>query len=206
MSPVAHPHPPEVVVFDLGKVLLDFDYGRVAQRLAPASNKSPSEFQSALDQSPLLHRYESGRMDTPDFFQAIREVTGFKGGFELFQEAFADIFTPVETMIGLHASIRSRGIPTFIFSNTNEIAVRHIRTRYPFFNGFDGYVFSYEAGALKPDPSIYDAVESLTQRNGPAILYIDDRLENIQTARTRHWQTIHHQQPDDTRRIVNAAL
>jgi FMN phosphatase YigB (HAD superfamily) len=46
-------------------------------------------------------------------------------------------------MTATQAALRANGIPTCIFSNTNPIAVRHIRTAFPFFANFDGYVLSY---------------------------------------------------------------
>jgi HAD superfamily hydrolase (TIGR01509 family) len=43
---------------------------------------------------------------------------------------------------------------------------------------------------MKPDEPIYDVVEQCTGESGAAILYIDDRPENIGTGRGRGWQTI----------------
>ena len=43
---------------------------------------------------------------------------------------------------------------------------------------------------MKPDEPIYDAVEQRTGESGAAILYIDDRAENIETGKGRGWQTI----------------
>ena len=198
------PPSPSVVVFDLGKVLLDFDYARAARILAPHSRLGPEAFQSVLDQSPLLHRYESGDIDTGTFLAEVRTLTGFRADAETFRAAFGDIFSAIDPMIGLHAELRRRGIPTYIFSNTNEIAVGHVRERFPFFHGFDGYVFSHEVGAMKPRPEIYDAVERLTGRTGTGILYLDDRAENVAAGRTRGWHVIHHADPADSEGRVAA--
>ena len=43
---------------------------------------------------------------------------------------------------------------------------------------------------MKPDEAIYDVVEQRTGESGAAILYIDDRPENIETGRGRGWRTI----------------
>jgi HAD superfamily hydrolase (TIGR01509 family) len=107
-------------------------------------------------------------------------------------------------MVALHAELRQRGIPTYIFSNTNELAVRHIRGRFPFFSQFDGYVYSYEHHAMKPDAKIYQVLERLSGHAGSAILYVDDRAENIQAGRQQGWQAILHESPDATRRQVAA--
>jgi phosphoglycolate phosphatase-like HAD superfamily hydrolase len=48
---------PRAVVFDLGKVLLDFDYGILARRMAKQSSVSAEEILTVVNQTPLLHRY-----------------------------------------------------------------------------------------------------------------------------------------------------
>jgi putative hydrolase of the HAD superfamily len=194
--------PPTAVVFDLGKVLLDFDYRIAVRKMAPHCALAAPELQCLIDQSPLLHRYESGGMTSREFFAEIAAQAGYRGTFEQFRECFGDIFSEIPRMIELHATLRARGVPTFIFSNTNEIAVHHIRRRFPFFAGFDGYVLSYEAGRMKPHPHIYQRVEALTGRRGTELLYLDDRLENVQTGEARGWRTIHHAQPEESWNVV----
>lgn len=188
----------EVVVFDLGKVLLDFDYRRASSKLAAHANLSTDEFKNVIDHSPLLFAYETGQIDSERFYREVSAATGFSGKFEQFAECFCDIFTPIEQMIDLHSRLRQRGMPTYIFSNTNPLAVGHMRRCFPFLKDFDGYVFSYEHGAMKPDPKIYEVVEAMIGKRGPALLYIDDRLENIEAAKARGWQVIQHQRPEDT--------
>ena len=43
---------------------------------------------------------------------------------------------------------------------------------------------------MKPDEPIYRVVEKKTMKSGEAILYIDDRLENIETGNRLGWQTV----------------
>jgi HAD superfamily hydrolase (TIGR01509 family) len=184
---------PEVVVFDLGKVLVDFDYSIAARRIAARSTRPPSNLQHFIDHSPLLFRYETGLMTQEQFYSEIRNLTGFLGDQDEFGQFFADIFSPMEDMIGLHASLKRQKIPTFIFSNTNDLAIAHIRRNFPFFAGFDAYVLSYEHGAMKPHSKLYEVVERVTGRKGSQILYLDDRLENAEAGVARGWQVIHHQ-------------
>ena len=186
---------PEVAVFDLGKVLVDFDYSIAARRIAARSSKPPADVQHFIDHSPLLFRYETGLMTRLEFFAAIREATGFLGDIEEFGAFFADIFSPMPEMIDLHARLRDAGVPTFIFSNTNDLAIAHIRRNFPFFANFDGYVLSYEHGAMKPQAKLYEVVERMTGRTGAQILYLDDRPENAEAGVARGWQVIQHNDP-----------
>jgi HAD superfamily hydrolase (TIGR01509 family) len=101
-------------------------------------------------------------------------------------------------MTALHARLRAHQIPTYIFSNTNDIAVTHIRKKFPFLAHFDGYVFSYQHGAMKPEEKIYAVVERLVGHIGEEIVYLDDKVENIEAALARGWQALLHQTPETT--------
>jgi glucose-1-phosphatase len=193
---------PSIVVFDLGKVLLDFDYSIAGRRIAAQSKMSAAEVQQFLDHSPLLYRYETGLMTRQEFFETVREHTGFGGSLEEFGEFFADIFTEMPEMTSLHATLRRKGIPTYIFSNTNDLAVEHVRRAFPFFANFDGYIFSYEVGAMKPAAKIYETLEALSGKRSAEILYLDDRQENVDAGAARGWQVILQTSPEKTRTLI----
>jgi HAD superfamily hydrolase (TIGR01509 family) len=185
-----------VVVFDLGKVLVDFDYSIAVSRIAAHSTLPPDGIKTFLGQSHAIIDYESGRLTREEFYEQARKATGFRGTIEEFGEFFADIFTEIPPMIELHAGLRRRGIPTYIFSNTNDLAIEHVRRNFPFFRDFEGYIFSYEVGTMKPDPAIYAALEKLAGRRGAEILYLDDRPENVAAGAARGWRTILHETPE----------
>lgn len=192
-------------MFDLGKVLLDFEYDKAVKGFALHCELPPEEIHKAINQSPLLFRYETGLMTTGEFFDEVRRAARFCGELPQFEEIFGDIFSPIDRMIDLNRQLRARSVPTYIFSNTNEIAVKHIRARYPFFAEFTDYIFSYEHRSMKPDPRIYEVVEQKTGHRGAELLYIDDRLENVQHGAERGWRTIHHSDPEQTIRAVKFA-
>ncbi len=193
-----------VLIFDLGKVLVDFDYTVAARKIAARSAKSPRDLHAFLGSSPILVEYESGRLTRRQFFDAVGHAIGFHGDLEEFGGYFADIFTEIPGTIALHAELRRRGFKTYIFSNTNDLAIEHVRRNFPFFEHFDGYIFSYEVGGLKPQPEIYAAIETLTGRQGPDLVYLDDRPENIAAGAARGWRVILHESSETTRRALAA--
>ncbi len=188
----------EAVVFDLGKVLVDFDYSIAAPKIAARTRMSPLELMRFFMHSPLLLQYETGLITSQDFFREVSVGTGFSGSFEEFASFFADIFEPIEPMIQAHALLRRRGIPTYVFSNTNELAIRHVRQTYPFYATFDGHILSYEHKVMKPDARLYEVVERISGRRGDTILYLDDRPENVAAGAARGWQVILHESPEKT--------
>jgi HAD superfamily hydrolase (TIGR01509 family) len=189
---------PSLVVFDLGKVLVDFDYSLAAAKLSRRVKLTPEQVRQALDYSPVLRRFETGLMTNEEFAVAVCAACGFSGTLDEFYEAFADIFSEITPMIELQAALRANHIPTCIFSNTNGLAISHIRRRFPFFAHFDHYILSYEQGAMKPDPKIYAALERVTGHAGEAIVYLDDRLENVQGGLARGWRALLHETPEKT--------
>ncbi|HEV8542209.1 MAG TPA: HAD family phosphatase [Verrucomicrobiae bacterium] len=197
---------PKAVVFDLGKVLLDFDYQRVVEKMLQHCRMAQGELLKVLNQSPLLFRYETGLMTTSEFFAEVKKASGFCRELGDFEPMFGDIFQPIPEMIELNASLRKAGLPTYIFSNTNDMAVKHIRRSYPFFQNFTAHVLSYEHGCMKPDARIYDIVEKITGERGPSLMYIDDRLENVEVGERHGWQVIHHQNTQQTIERVTAAF
>jgi len=193
---------PKVVVFDLGKVLVDFDYGIAARRIASRSKISADAVKAFIDHSPLLFRYETGMLTKAEFFEQVCAATGFCAGLEEFSDFFSDIFVPDKSMVELQAELRNAGIPTYIFSNTNELAVEHIRKQFPFFSNFDGYILSFQHGAMKPDARLYEVVEKQTGRRETDILYLDDRPENVAAGAARGWQVILQESAENSRRAI----
>jgi FMN phosphatase YigB (HAD superfamily) len=188
-----------VFIFDLGKVLVDFDYTIAARKIAARSDKAPADLHAFLGSSPLLVDYESGRLTRQEFYDAVVRAIGFHGDLAEFGGYFAAIFTEIPGTIALHAELRRRGFPSYIFSNTNDLAIEHVRRDFPFFAHFDGYIFSYEVGAMKPLPAIYEAMEKMCGRRGADLIYLDDRAENIAAGAARGWRTILHETPEQTR-------
>jgi putative hydrolase of the HAD superfamily len=190
--------PPRAVVFDLGKVLVDFDYGIATRKIAGKSRCGPDQVRALIDSSPLLYRFETGLLTNEQFYGEVCASCGYSGTLDEFCAVFADIFSEIKPMTALNATLRTQDIPTYIFSNTNDMAVTHIKKKFPFFANFDGYVCSYQHGAMKPDPKIYEVVEHLTGFRGADIVYLDDRAENFEGGRARGWRAILHKTPEES--------
>jgi FMN phosphatase YigB (HAD superfamily) len=195
-----------IVVFDLGKVLLDFDYSMAARRIAVRARRPIDVTTFFAEKATLLLRYELGLVTTTDFCEELCRACDFDGTVMEFEGYFSDIFTPIVPMMELHAAVRRAAFPTFIFSNTNELAITHIRKNFAFYSDFNGYILSYEHGAMKPDAKLFEVVERQTGGMGREIVYIDDRPENAAAGRARGWTVVLHESPTATREAVSAVL
>lgn len=174
-------------LFDIGKVLLDFDFESSLRKFLPANHPNPT---GALDK--LLARkdeFEAGKVNTEDYTRWALETLESDVSPEIFHHAWCNIFTPNQPMWDVAKKLRAAGHRLILFSNTNALHCPWVFEAFPEFSLFHGAVLSYEVGAIKPEPAIYQyAIEkySLTPEN---TLYIDDLPANIATGQEFGFQT-----------------
>ena len=125
----------------------------------------------------------------------VGQETGYDGTQEEFAALFENIFTPIKEVIVMHEQIAASGLPTYTLSNTNAMAVRYISRTYDFWPRFNNHILSHEVGALKPDPIIYEALESVVDCDVSEIAYLDDRAENVAAGKSRGWHAVHFEDP-----------
>lgn len=188
----------QIVVFDLGNVLVDVVHARASEALSKFCPAGPRLLEETIITSPLLHRIERGEIEAESFFRELAAHASCSAPPETLRAAFCDIFVPVPEMIAVNARLRAQGTRTYLFSNTSVLHFEYVKRNHAFMSEFDGYFLSYEIRCMKPDEPIYAAVERGTGLTGSAIVYIDDREENVEAAARRGWRAIHHISPAAT--------
>lgn len=172
---------PKAFLFDVGNVIISFDFKITAQKLAPRCDISPGE---AFRRVALLtDRLESGQITAEEFIESASARIGFKGSPLELRAAFEDIFTLNLPMVNFIESLHQQQIPLHLLSNTNAIHVPFFEKTYPVFNCFSGRIYSHEVGCMKPSPEIYRiAIETLSLEPAETI-YIDDLEANCAAGR-----------------------
>jgi HAD superfamily hydrolase (TIGR01509 family) len=176
-------------LFDIGRVLLDFHYETSLATLFP---EEVADRESRLER--LLERkdeFEAGRVIEEEFIGWAIERLGSSVSPDLFRDAWRNIFTPNEPMWKVVERLHAEGHRLILFSNINSIHSPWIFSRFPRFSLFDGAVMSFEVGALKPEPAIYEHAISAYDLDPSATRYIDDLPANIATGKAmgmRVWQ------------------
>lgn len=174
-------------LYDIGKVLLDFDFEASLKSFLPPDHADPH---SAL--SELLAKkdeFETGRISVSDYTNWALDTLGSDASHDRFHHAWRHIFTPNEPMWKTVRTLHAAGHRLILFSNTNAIHCPWVFEAYPEFSLFHGSILSFEVDSIKPHPPIYQhAIEkySLTPKD---TLYIDDLPANIQTGNTFGFQT-----------------
>lgn len=180
------PNPIKNVMFDLGVVLVHLEYGPAVEQSLPLCDPDKihhsQSFLSLGGRTPLVDAYERGEMTNREFFGHFVERTGFRENFETFAKIWRSIFRENTPMIEFGRRL-SATHPVYFMSNASDLHVPWVFERFPNLRFFKDCAVSWELRAGKPDPVFYERALARFGVNARESLFIDDRPENIQSAR-----------------------
>lgn len=171
------------LIFDLGRVIVPFDFRRGYDRMSQQCGLPPDEIRERLKSDGLVRAFESGAIDGREFHRRVAQLLETDVPYGEFCEIWFSVFLP-DTLIpdSLVAALHPR-YRLVLLSNTNPIHFEMIRARYPILRHFDAYVLSYEVGAMKPEPRIYAAAIEAAQCAPQECFFTDDIPEYVEGAR-----------------------
>lgn len=194
----------KAIVFDFGNVLYNLNEKLFKDNLSVLLDENLSEGypKHLLDAS---YQYEIGKINTETF---IWKIQHYKKG-NLNPRSIINCWNSLLDHFPPHRwdfldKLKDR-YKLFLLSNINEL---HLDTVYKHIhkvhgqidfetNYFDGVFYSHLLKMRKPDKEIYDFVEQMTGLNGRELLFIDDKMENVEAARLNGWNAIVHDPNND---------
>lgn len=174
----------KLIIFDLGKVILDFSFASVAEGLASASDDALYRDPANIADYLLKHgndiavMYETGRISSREFFNSIKNSFALDLSFDQFKRIWSDIFRENEGVAALIEKLK-RDFSLFLLSNTNELHFEFISKNFPIVHRFDTWILSYEAGVMKPDPQIYRIALDKAGVSAEEAIFIDDTKGHV---------------------------
>jgi len=183
------------VVFDIGWVLVHLAPTWLLQMLRDHSAEADQlgQVTSRID----LHEQESGRLDGVGLVLNTVRLSPRGPSAELVAAAWIDMFDPDLRMFSLAERLLSR-YRVYLLSNVGDLHWAELRRRFRLSKHGQGVVMSFEAGAMKSYAEIYAQTEKRFSLIPAETVFIDDRLENIESVRVRGWQGIVHASHHET--------
>lgn len=180
----------EKVLFDLGNVLLRFDFSRAYRAMADHGARMEDLTEEAM--KAVVADYETGLISDDEMFARVSDVVGYRGPQAHFERSWQDIFEVNAPMVAFLQNLRQREIPCYLLSNSNGLHVRHIQERYDVLKPFTGMIFSHEAKAMKPDQLIYEKAIAEFDLDPEQTAYIDDLPDNIAMGHRLGFRCVHY--------------
>lgn len=173
-------NPIKAIVFDLGGVIVDVDYMRYAAGFAEGSGHSAREIADGIFRE--IHPvYNAGKMTPRQFHRAVLDRFALNIPFERFCRIYADIFSLNKSTVRLISKLKPR-YPLCLLSNTDPIHWEYELKGFPVLGQFDHLVLSFEAGAAKPSPEIYQVALAKCGVSPDEAVFIDDMAEYVEGA------------------------
>jgi putative hydrolase of the HAD superfamily len=172
----------KAIIFDLGRVLVHFDFQRGYRALEGLCPYSAAEIPGRIFTTGLVNRFETGLIESQDFYAQFSEQLGLSIDYAHFRGIWTSIFTEALLPESLLESLAAR-YRLVLLSNTNPIHFEMIRATFPHLRHFHQLVLSYEVKAMKPQPEIYRAAIEAAQCRAEECFYTDDIPEYVEGAR-----------------------
>jgi len=178
------------IVFDLGQVLLPFDYKSFIEKVNRHKPGIGEQFAELYKQNYYIHRdFEKGLISEEVF---ITQMLGYLDNAidgETFCRYWSDIFSFNDDVITLLSKLKKK-FKLYLISNTNSIHKKYGFGNYEFLTVFDKLILSHEVKFLKPEKEIYIEVEKVSGLPSEEHIFIDDILEYVDAAKSIGWDGI----------------
>ncbi len=187
----------ECVVFDVGGIILShvrtWEEGHVRAGFDPDDRVLESEsFLAERARLALLH--QRGEIESQPYRDAVAAASeGAYGSDDVARILHAWLIEEYAGVRELVDDLLATEVAAASLSNTNAVHWARVMgldgnaTEFPTTRRFAYHAPSHEVGAVKPSPKIYAALEAATNLEGRALLFFDDRQDNIDAARARGW-------------------
>lgn len=172
----------QAVIFDLGRVIVPFDFRRAYTRISALTGVPVDEVPALIRPTGLVERFEAGQLGPHDFARQLSAVLNLHCSYEEFCDIWNSIFLsepliPEELLSGIAARYR-----LVLLSNTNVIHFEMLRAKFPLLRHFHALVLSHEVGAMKPSPLIYQRAVEAAGCLPEECFFTDDVAEYVEGA------------------------
>jgi len=186
-----------VVVFDLGQVLVRFDYKYFVEKVNKHKAGIGEQFLELYKNNYHIHRdFEKGKISEKDFIASMLNYLDHAIDEETFCRYWSDIFSFNDNVIALLPELKKH-YKLYLVSNTNSIHKRYGYQDYEFLKLFDQLFLSHEVKFVKPEEEIYRIVENASGFPSEEHIFIDDILEYVDAAKSIGWDGIQFVGSDD---------
>jgi len=193
----------DAIIFDLGGVLIEVDYNRTIKAFEKLGILNAKELYSQKTQTELFNKIECGEI-TPHFFlNELLKHCPVKTTQSEVKEAWNAIIGPYDKRIIVLLKELKKTHKLFVLSNTNSIHIEKANrewskiTEKPISEFFNKVYLSHKIGDRKPNQSIFLNVCNEQGLKPQKMLFIDDSIQHIKSAKLIGLKTHHLKSMED---------
>lgn len=183
--------PVEAVVFDVGRVLYEWDLRYLFAKLI--ADPTELEWFCTTVVTPEWHFQHDAGVPLSEMVPARKaEYPDHAHLIDAYATRFNEsVPGPVPGSLELVEALHTRDVPLYAITNFGADFWPPFRATAPVFDRFRDIVVSGVEKLAKPDPAIFDLAEARFGHPRARMLFIDDNAANIASAARLGWQ-VHH--------------
>lgn len=186
--------PSYVVVFDFGGVVAQADTAQMANFLMNSFNITKEELSNALRNMQSDVSNGGSEEQFWEQFALSKKIVLPNDWFNQFEMIIKKSITEIPETIILVKTLQSQGYQTAMLSDVTQYQAEIIR-KMGYYDLFNPVLLSYEIGVKKPNPEVFQILLKKLQKPPSSVLFIDDRIENVEAARNQGIDAIHFVNP-----------
>lgn len=198
------------IVFDVGKVLVDFRWREVMEQVGC----TPEEIEMiapVMVNGPLWNELDRGVLDEEDvigqMLEALPDVPGLRKKASAFWQNVHRTIEAYPYSKDWLKGLQEKGYRTFLLTNyPRSLYQNTAESEFTFLPYTDGVLVSSHEKLIKPDVAIYERLCSKFGLLPEECVFIDDRLVNIQGAECAGMKGIHFTEFEEVREQLQRLL
>ncbi len=175
----------EALLFDLGGVVIDIDFGRAVASWAAAAGVPVGAIRARFSFDEAYQRHERGEIAADVYFAALRSSLRIDVPDAVLVRGWNAIY--VDEVPGIREILRAAAerLPLYAFTNSNPTHYAFCSARYAdVLKSFRKVFVSSELGVRKPERAAFEAIGVAIGVPLERILFFDDPPVNVEGART----------------------
>ena len=178
----------DAVIFDIGNVLIEWQPERFYD--AEIGEERRRRLFAEVDLHDMNNNVDLGHDFRETIYGTAERHPDWEPEIRTWHDRWIELASPViDRSVRLLRALRAKDVPVFSLTNFGVGSFEVASTHYPFLTEFDRQFISGHMQVVKPDPEIYRRVEAESGVAPGALLFTDDRTDNIAAAGERGWQT-----------------
>ena len=170
------------VVFDIGQVLLGFDWRKFIAGMNIREEKQRQLAHVTLGNIPHWNEHDRGMCDEEFVKKSLLIEPDIEEELRYYLAHIGTIAREYDHSVPLIRSLKEKGYGVYLLSNYGVTPFKYAKENMKFFDEVDGMIISHEVGLIKPEPGIYELLFEKYGLVPEECVFIDDRADNIEAA------------------------
>jgi len=178
----------KAVIFDIGNVLIEWQPERFYD--AKIGIEKRKKMFDNIDLHGMNDVIDSGGPFQKTIYTWAEKYPEFRAEIRMWYDHWIEMAAPpIDLSWASLRALQAKDVSVFALSNFGIDSFAYAKTKYPELGVFDQCYISGYMGVIKPAKQIYQLLEDGCGLAPEALLFTDDRSENIDAAGDRGWNT-----------------